>query len=91
MPVLLDPADNAPWLDVTVPDAQELLRPYPADKMKAHMASTRVGNVKNDTADLTEPIGTDWSGFAPANSDEVEGASATAFSVPNCALQGRMS
>jgi putative SOS response-associated peptidase YedK len=59
MPVILDAADYARWLDVAVPNAQDSLRPYPADEMKAHRVSTRVGDVKDDSADLTEPIGTD--------------------------------
>ena len=59
MPVILDRADYARWLDITVPNAQELLRPYPTDEMRAHTVSTRVGNVKNDDADLVAPIGTD--------------------------------
>jgi putative SOS response-associated peptidase YedK len=52
IPVILDPADYARWLDVSMPKAQELLRPYPADEMKAHTVSGKVGNVKNDSADL---------------------------------------
>jgi putative SOS response-associated peptidase YedK len=59
MPVILDAADYTGWLNDTPDRAQSLLRPYPADEMKAHMVSTRVGNVKNDDADLTEPLGTD--------------------------------
>jgi len=47
MPVILDPADYAQWLDPTVTIAAELrplLRPFPAAAMTAYPISTRVNN-----------------------------------------------
>jgi putative SOS response-associated peptidase YedK len=51
MPVILDSREaEALWLDPEV-DAQEalhLLRPYPAELMRAKKASRRVNDVRND-------------------------------------------
>jgi putative SOS response-associated peptidase YedK len=47
MPVILDPADYALWLDPAVEVAAELrplLRPFPAAAMTAYRVSTRVNN-----------------------------------------------
>ena len=51
MPVILEPADYAAWLDPAnqaTAKLQELLRPYPADAMAAHPVSTRVNTPKHD-------------------------------------------
>ena len=56
MPVILDPRDYDRWLD---PETKEqppvdLLRPYPAERMLAWPVSERVGNVRNNDAELLE-------------------------------------
>jgi putative SOS response-associated peptidase YedK len=48
MPVILAPADYDLWLDVDMPDAAALLRPYDANRMTAYAVSTRVNSPKND-------------------------------------------
>jgi putative SOS response-associated peptidase YedK len=57
MPVILKPKDYDRWLEPG--DAQrlpvDLLRPYPAEEMKAWRVSKRVGNVKNDDPTLADP------------------------------------
>ncbi len=45
MPVILDPADYATWL---AEPSVELLRPFPAERMRALAVSDRVNSVKND-------------------------------------------
>jgi putative SOS response-associated peptidase YedK len=59
MPAILGPGDFARWLgeEATEPaELQALLRPYPADAMTAYKVGLRVGNVKNDDAELLEPL-----------------------------------
>jgi putative SOS response-associated peptidase YedK len=54
MPVILHRGDYERWLAVADP-AQlpvDLLRPYPAEKMKAWPVSRDVGNVRNNRSDL---------------------------------------
>ena len=57
MPVILDPEDYGRWLDVGSPAAvvSDLLRPYPAERMRAWTVSSRVGNVRNNDAELLDP------------------------------------
>ncbi|HUN86876.1 MAG TPA: SOS response-associated peptidase [Terracidiphilus sp.] len=54
MPVILDPRDYERWLEPGDPARLpvDLLRPYPAEKMKAWTVSEKVGNVRNDEPDL---------------------------------------
>jgi putative SOS response-associated peptidase YedK len=62
MPVILDPAAEAEWLDpdISVEHVLSLLLPYPADAMRVQVASRRVGSVRNDDPGLllagTEPV-----------------------------------
>ncbi len=56
MPVILAPVDDARWLDLALPDAPELLRPYPVDRMRAYPVSTRVNAPKNDDASVIESV-----------------------------------
>jgi putative SOS response-associated peptidase YedK len=56
MPVILEPKDYDRWLD---PETKErppvdLLRPYPAERMRSWPVSDRVGNVRNNDAELLE-------------------------------------
>ena len=43
------------WLDEQ-PEADELLKPFPADLMVMWPVSQRVSNVGNDDADLVQPV-----------------------------------
>jgi putative SOS response-associated peptidase YedK len=59
MPVILDAADWQTWLGevpATPDELQALLRPYPVERMEAHMIGPRIGNVKNDDAALIERL-----------------------------------
>ena len=58
MPVILEPKDYDRWLDTADPSRPplDLLRPYPADRMKSWPVSSRVGNVRNNDTELLEPV-----------------------------------
>jgi putative SOS response-associated peptidase YedK len=58
MPVILAPKDYERWLAPAEPSHLpiDLLRPYPAEEMKAWKVPNAVGNVNNNTPDLCEPI-----------------------------------
>ncbi len=57
MPVILDPKDYDRWLDPADPvrPPVDLLRPCPAERMRAWPVSDRVGNVRNNDPDLLKP------------------------------------
>lgn len=57
MPVILDPKDYDRWLDPADPvrPPVDLLRPYPAERMRAWPVCDRVGNVRNNDPDLLKP------------------------------------
>lgn len=56
MPVILEPKDYDRWLDPGDPARLpvDLLRPYPAGRMKAWPVSDRVGNVRNNDPALLD-------------------------------------
>jgi putative SOS response-associated peptidase YedK len=56
MPVIVEPDDYTRWLSPGDPEQPpvDLLRPYPAEKMRAWPVSSRVGNVRNDDPALLE-------------------------------------
>jgi len=58
MPVILEPKDYGRWLDAGDPTRPpiDLLRPYPAERMRAWPVSDRVGNVRNNDPALLEPV-----------------------------------
>jgi putative SOS response-associated peptidase YedK len=58
MPAILEPHDYERWLDAGDPSRPpvDLLRPYPAEKMRAWRVSDRVGNVRNNDATLLDAI-----------------------------------
>jgi putative SOS response-associated peptidase YedK len=59
MPAILDPEDEALWLDPTVPDpgaALSCLRPYPSERMEAFQVSHLVGSFRNDSPDLVQRL-----------------------------------
>jgi putative SOS response-associated peptidase YedK len=59
MPVILEPDDYDRWLaaDTSVEELRALLRPYPAERMRAIAVNRRVNNVKNDDEACIEEIG----------------------------------
>ncbi|HUO13452.1 MAG TPA: SOS response-associated peptidase [Verrucomicrobiae bacterium] len=58
MPVILAPRDYQRWLEPGEPAhlPVDLLRPYPAEEMKAWKVSSAAGNVRNNTPELIAPI-----------------------------------
>jgi putative SOS response-associated peptidase YedK len=58
MPVILAPKDYQRWLEPGEPTHPpiDLLRPYPAEEMKAWKVGSAVGNVRNNTPELIVPI-----------------------------------
>jgi putative SOS response-associated peptidase YedK len=59
MPVILDPADFPRWLgdeEATPDELRALLRPYPAEPIRAYPIGQRIGNVKNDGPELIVPM-----------------------------------
>jgi len=59
MPVILEPEDYSLWLDNKGFDAtmlEALLKPYPANKMKAYAVSNRVNNPKNTGESCIAPL-----------------------------------
>jgi putative SOS response-associated peptidase YedK len=56
MPVILATSDYSRWLDPGDPARPpvDLLRPFPAEKMRAWPVSNRVGNVRNNDSQLPE-------------------------------------
>src|SRR5215469_3801215 len=56
MPAILHRKDYEAWLSGTIEDARALLTPYPAELMVAHEVSSRVNSVRNNDAQLTDPI-----------------------------------
>jgi putative SOS response-associated peptidase YedK len=58
MPAILKPSDYARWLEPGNPQQPpvDLLRPYDAGQMTAWKVSPAVGNVRNNTPDLCEPV-----------------------------------
>jgi putative SOS response-associated peptidase YedK len=56
MPVILARDDYAAWLgENSVRETTELLKPYPAEDMRAYRASTVVSNSRNDVPESIEP------------------------------------
>jgi putative SOS response-associated peptidase YedK len=56
MPVIVAPEHYARWLDVSQTDVADLFAPYPAEMMTWYPVSTRVNSVRNDDAQLIEPV-----------------------------------
>ena len=58
MPVILAPKDYQRWLEPSEPThlPTDLLRPYPAEEMKAWKVGSAVENVRNNTPELIVPI-----------------------------------
>lgn len=56
MPVIVAPEDYETWLTGTPEHALALLRPYPAEQMRAYPVSARVNSPGNDTPELIDPL-----------------------------------
>lgn len=58
MGVILKPKDYQRWLEEGEEHAQpvDLLRPYPEEEMKSWRVSDEVGNIRNNWAELIEPV-----------------------------------
>ena len=59
MPVILPREVWRRWLGeerAEAGDLQALLRPYPAEQMRAHKVAARVGNVRNNAPELLAPV-----------------------------------
>ena len=59
MPVILDPGDYGRWLDrdrQSAQDVLDLLKPFPADRMKLTPVSTLVNSPRNESAKCVEPV-----------------------------------
>ena len=58
MPVAVAPEEFAPWLDPETPPErlQEMLRPFPSERMSAHPVSRRLNDARNDDPDCIAPI-----------------------------------
>ena len=58
MPVILEPKNYDRWLDPGDPSRLpiDLLRPYPANQMRAWPVDARVGNVRNNDPGLLEAV-----------------------------------
>lgn len=56
MPLIIAPADYATWLDAAAPAARELLKPFPAERMRCYPVSARVNSARNDDAACLEAI-----------------------------------
>jgi putative SOS response-associated peptidase YedK len=55
MPIIIERADWAMWLDEAEGDPQTFLRPLAADRLRLWPVSRAVNNVKNDGPELLEP------------------------------------
>ncbi len=55
MPAILAPADFARWLGEEA-NPRDLMRPYPAERMRMWLISTRVNKPENDDAGIVEPV-----------------------------------
>ncbi len=56
MAVILHEDDEQHWLEETPANAQKLLEPYPAQKMRAYPVSTAVNDPSNDSPAVVEEI-----------------------------------
>lgn len=59
MPVILDPEDEAMWLDADIVEPERLLpllKQYPAEKMEEWRVGDEARNPKNDYPELIKPL-----------------------------------
>lgn len=55
MPVILAPADYQTWMQASPAEAGALIRPYPAERMRAFAVARAVGSVRNNSPELIVP------------------------------------
>jgi putative SOS response-associated peptidase YedK len=55
MPVIVAQGDHDAWLIAEASAAQNLIRPYRAEAMKAYPISTRINSLKNNSPDIIKP------------------------------------
>jgi putative SOS response-associated peptidase YedK len=55
MPAILWPEDEAAWLNPATENALQLVKPYPAELMRAYAVRTLVNNANNEGPELIEP------------------------------------
>lgn len=55
MPVVLDPGDYERWIRAPAADAQHLIAPFPAERMRAYPVAHAVGNTRNNSCELILP------------------------------------
>jgi putative SOS response-associated peptidase YedK len=55
MPLIIASADYERWLG-DEPDPHDLMRPYPAERLRMSPISTRVNEPENDGSSIPEPI-----------------------------------
>jgi putative SOS response-associated peptidase YedK len=56
MPVILHPGDYKRWLDPDLPGPLDLLKPFPSELMKMWPIGDKVGNWRNNTPDILDPL-----------------------------------
>jgi putative SOS response-associated peptidase YedK len=56
MPVIIAPEDFDTWLGGSPEEAQDLLKPFPSERMDTYPISTRINTPANDDADCIAPI-----------------------------------
>jgi len=67
MPVIIAPADYDKWLFGKPDQALPLLRPYPAEEMRAYPVGAGVNRPANDTPELIDPLPNDVQGRGNAS------------------------
>lgn len=67
MPVIVPEGDYARWLDRAEHDVGDLLVPWSGEPLRIHPVSTRVNAVRNDDAQLCEPVTPDDPASVPAS------------------------
>jgi putative SOS response-associated peptidase YedK len=56
MPVIIDRPDHATWLEAPFGEVGALLRPFPAERMRAFRVDTRMNSPRHDAADCITPL-----------------------------------
>lgn len=79
MPVIVPDAEYARWLDCSNPDdVADLLRAWPGEPLRAYPVSTRVNSVRNDDAQLCQPVDPSDHAARPSADDTPEPAAGEA-------------
>lgn len=70
MPAIIPPADYARWLDGSRHDVGDLLAPWSGEALRIYPVSTRVNAVRNDDAQLCDPVAPMDEPAAPADDED---------------------